>query len=95
MTGQGLGAQHDQHGPFHDDPGEDLIRIVASLARDVEQLDALISSQRRLLAQAGPVRASESERARQQWNRIRANAAEIAGRAREALEEVTPPAVNN
>jgi hypothetical protein len=95
--GQDLEVTRTRHGLR--DAGEDLVRIVTKLTRDVERFDSKVALQRKLLEQDGAdTDASDKDRLDGQWERLSLEAAEMVTCSRQALErlrrlsEVTGPA---
>ena len=67
--------------------GDDLVRTLAQLTRDVERFDSMIRNQRHLLERHEADKAALDERlVRRQSRRISAGAANIVTRTRGALE---------
>ena len=62
----------------------ELSRMVSELARDVEQFNSLVHSQRRLLQQG----TGDEESAQRQWSEIRARACRITIKAHAVLDEI-------
>jgi hypothetical protein len=70
--------------------GDELVRTLAQLTRDVERIDSMIRNQRHLLQQHGADIAESDDRLiRRQSRRIIAGVAEMVTRARDALEELS------
>ena len=75
---------------LHQDVGDDLARILANLTRDVERFDSMVVLQRKLLEQLecdpGLLDHAQLDR---EAETMRLEAAEMASRARQALEQLS------
>ena len=73
-----------------DQAGDDLVRILTNLTRDVERFDSVILRQRRLLEDlAGHVNDLDTNELQIHSERIRLEAAEMVACAREALDRLS------
>lgn len=66
----------------------ELAYVVESIAQEIEQLHSLIERQRQMLNGSVDPRRAHRKQARRQLSRIRASAAQVADRARQAIHEV-------
>jgi len=67
------------------DAGDDLVLVLMKLTTDVERFDSMVALQRDLLQHGG---AYDNDELDGQWRRLRFEAAELVGRARQALEQL-------
>jgi hypothetical protein len=87
MSSLGRGLEQTSARFVFDASGDDLMRILSELTQDVERFDSMIRNQRDLLRQHGIHPGAFEERLiRLKSKRISADAAEIATRARSALD---------
>ena len=79
-------------GSGHSKGSSDLANVVASITQDIERLHSLIAHQRLVLHGSTHEDSAARSQARQQLQRIRASAAQVADRAREAIKQVSQTA---
>lgn len=73
---------------FHE---AELSRMVSELTRDIERFDLLVNSQRQQLQEL----ASDGEKVKRQWRKIRAQVDTITTKVQAILDEIAVPVADN